>query len=71
MVCCDYTPLRGLFRKFCDSQVRKVIRTVLTFDPRDSLEWRECAEALIDVSSRRGAREEEESSLFRASRSVG
>lgn len=38
-------------REFCDDQIRKVVRSVLTFDDRrDSREWRDCATAYVDVS---------------------
>lgn len=40
------------WRDFCDAQIRKVVRSVLTFDDRgDSQEWRDCATAYVDVSS--------------------
>lgn len=46
---CVFRPAPTL-RMFCDAQVRKVVETVLTFEPRDSQEWRNCAAAFVDVS---------------------
>lgn len=37
-------------REFCDSQIRKVVETTLTFGPQDSRRWRDCAADFVDVS---------------------
>ncbi|CAM9709607.1 unnamed protein product [Pylaiella littoralis] len=40
-------------KKFCDSQVRKVVETTLTFGPQDSRRWRDCAAAFVDEACAR------------------